>query len=87
MNMQLIGAGDKAMAGVNCPETALRRMSAEQLLQLGVDQVAYVRTSRHDGVPYFLIHGADGVLLTTVDRLEQVMEIAAELGFEFVTVH
>lgn len=87
MNMRLIGAGDKAMAGVNCVETVLRRMTAEQLLQLGVDQVAYVRTSRRDGVPYFLIHGADGVPLATADGLEQVVEMAAELGIEFVTVH
>lgn len=87
MNMRLIDAGAQEFSSASCAATALRRMSPEQLLQLGVDQVAYVRAGWRDGAPYFLIHGADGVPLATVHGLEQAMEMAAELGIEFVTVH
>lgn len=87
MNMRLIDAGSQEFSSASCAATALRRMSPEQLLQLGLDQVAYVRAGWRDGAPYFLIHGADGIRLATVDELEQAVELAAELGFEFVTVH
>ncbi|HET8996797.1 MAG TPA: DUF1150 family protein [Acetobacteraceae bacterium] len=87
MNMRLIGAGYEEFDGLSRAAAALRRMSAEQFLQLGVDQVAYVRAAQHDGTPFFLVHGADGVPLASVDALEDAVEMAAEHGFEFVTVH
>lgn len=86
MNMRLIGAGNEEAGGTRAT-AALRRMTSEQLRQLGINQVAYVRACIREGHPLFLVHGADGIAFATVDDLEHAVEIAAEQGFEFVTVH
>jgi hypothetical protein len=65
----------------------LRQMTAEQLLALGVRQVAYLRTGTYEGERLFVLYGADGMPLVTVDDIETAVEIAAEHSLEFVTVH
>ena len=87
MNMRLIGAGGEEIGSASRAATALRGMSPEQFRQLGLNQVAYVRVGLRNGVPLFLIHGADGVPFATVEEPEEVVEIAAEQGLDFVTVH
>jgi hypothetical protein len=38
----------------------IRHLSAEQLAQLGVSQIAYVKAVMLNGAPAFAIHAADG---------------------------
>jgi hypothetical protein len=38
----------------------IRHMTTDQLQQLGLSQLAYVRPVMMDGTPAFAIHGADG---------------------------
>lgn len=87
MNRRLIGAGGEEIGNVSSAGMALRKMSPEQFRALGLNQVVYMRVGLLDGDPFFLIHGADGVPLATVEDLEEAVEIAAEQGFEFITVH
>ena len=67
--------------------TALRRMTVEQLLQLGTSQVVYLRAGMRDGKLAFVLYGADGVPLTAVDDVETAVEMVAESGFGFATIH
>jgi hypothetical protein len=62
-------------------------MTVDQLLDLGTCQVAYLRAGTCDGERLFVLYGADGVPLVTVDDVETVVEIAAEHGLAFVAVH
>jgi hypothetical protein len=57
------------------------------LLDLGTCQVVYLRAGTCDGERLFVLYGADGVPLVTVDDIETVVEIAAEHGLAFVSVH
>ena len=66
---------------------ALRQIPAEQLLGLGMHQVVYLRAGMPDGGRLFVLYGADGVPLVTVDDVETAVEIAAAHGLEFIAVH
>ncbi len=66
---------------------ALREMTAAQLLHLGTRQVAYLKEGTLDGEPAFLIYGADGATIEVVDAIETAIEVVAESGLTFVTVH
>ena len=87
MNMRLIDKGSDASEGVGLASRMLRRMSPEQFLNLGVQQVVYVRAGIRDGSPFFLIFGADGIPLATVETLQDAVQRVVEQGFEFATVH
>ena len=67
--------------------TALRRMTTEQLRHLGTNQVVYVRRGRRDSEPVLVLHGADGMPLSAVDTVGAAVEVAADRGLMFVTVH
>ena len=67
--------------------TALRRMTTEQLRHLGANQVVYVRHGRRDSEPVLVLHGADGMPLSAVDTVGAAVEVAADRGLMFVTVH
>ncbi len=62
------------------PETeraAIRAMSAKQLAQLGLSQLAYVRPVMMDGERAYAIHGADGTpvaLAADLDLAEAAIE-------------
>jgi hypothetical protein len=66
---------------------AVRQMTAQQLLQLGARQVVYLRIGVHDGERLFLLYGADGSPLAIADAVETAVEIAAQQGLAFATVH
>jgi hypothetical protein len=73
--------------GADRQTAALRQMTVDQLLGLGTCQVVYVRAGKCDGERLFVLYGADGVPLVTADDVETVVEIAAEHGLAFVSVH
>ena len=67
--------------------TALRRMTVEQLLQLGTSQVVYLRAGMRDGKLAFMLYGADGLPLALVDDVETAVEMVVENGLSFAAVH
>jgi hypothetical protein len=76
-----------SQADESCGTAALRHMTAEQLLCLGMREVAYLRVGTHDGAPLFVLCGADGMPLAMVDTFEGALETAAEFGLNFINVH
>ena len=62
-------------------------MTVEQLLQLGTHQVVYLKAGMHNGEMAFVLYGADGIPLIAVDDVETAMEMAAESGLRFATIH
>ncbi len=75
-----IDAGDMRTA-------APREMSVEQLLHLGTRQVVYLKSGMLDGERIFVLYGADGSHIVAVDAVETAVEMTAEHGLDFVTVH
>ena len=73
--------------GADKQTAALREMTVDQLRGLGTCRVAYLRSGTCDGERLFVLYGADGVPLVTVDDVETGVEIAAEHGLAFVSVH
>ena len=67
--------------------TALRQMTAEQLLHLGTHRVAYLKGRQHDGEFLFVLYGADGSPVAMADDIEEVADVATELGLMFIAVH
>ncbi len=66
---------------------ALRQMTTEQLLHLGERQVVYLRAGTYDGEMRFVLFGADGTPLAWTDAAETAVEMAAERGLAFISVH
>jgi hypothetical protein len=88
MNMQPIGElGETRINAADRRTAALRRMTAEQLLHLGMRQVVYLKAGRCGGEMLFVLYGADGMPLATADDAETAVAMAAEGGLQFITVH
>jgi hypothetical protein len=62
-------------------------MTVEQLLQLGTRQVVYLKAGLHDGEVAFVLYRADGTPLIAVDDVETAVEMVAEKGLSFATIH
>lgn len=62
-------------------------MTAEQLRRLGECRVVYLKAGIHDGELAFVLYGAAGTPLVVVDTVEDAVEMAAERGLDFITVH
>jgi len=62
-------------------------MTVEQLLQLGTRQVVYLKAGLHDGEVAFVLYRADGIPLIAVDDVETAVEMVAEKGRSFATIH
>ena len=67
--------------------SALRWMTSEQLLDLGMNQVAYLKSGLCDGKMLFVLFGADGTPAVVADTLDAALETAIEQGLGFVAVH
>jgi len=63
------------------------KMTIEQLLQLGTRQVVYLKAGMHDGETAFVLYRADGIPLVAVDDMETAVEMVAENGLRFATIH
>ncbi len=79
--------GETIIAAEDRKSHALRHITLEQLLHLGIRQVAYMRTGMRDGERAFVLYGADGTPLVVVDDVETAVEVAATYGVGLVTVH
>ena len=87
MNMHPIGEPSEKIGVIRDQRSALRQMTAQQLLQLGTRQVVYLKAGMHDGERLFVLYGADGSPLAIADAVEIAVEMAAEHGLAFVAVH
>ncbi len=68
-------------------EVALRHISTEQFLCLGMPQVVYLRTAIHEGHEIVVIHGADGMPLAAVETFEDALMGIADRGLGRVTLN
>lgn len=71
-------AGNPAIAEV----IDIRHLSTEQLAQLGMSQIAYVKQVMMNGAPAFAIHAADGSPMAVAG--DQELAVAAILQHEMV---
>ncbi len=86
MNMSPIGQPGEKICSIRDQTPALR-LTAQQFLQLGTDQVVYLRAGIHDGRPLFVLYGADGQPLALAAAVGAAVEMAAEHGLSVVSVH
>ena len=80
MNTNSIWGPDAPEAMANAND--LRHMSAEQLAQLGIQQIAYVKPVVVNGSACFAIHAADGTPLAIARDLD--VAIAAIVQHEMI---
>jgi hypothetical protein len=67
--------------------SALRRMTCEQLLHLGMNQVVYLKSGMCEGEMLFVLYGADGTPVVAAHDVDAAVETAIEHGLSFVAVH
>ena len=67
--------------------SALRWMTSEQLLDLGMNQVVYLKSGMCDGKMLFVLFGADGTPVIAADTVNAAVEKAIEQGLSFIAVH
>ena len=67
--------------------TASRLRWAGCLPSLGTRQMVYLRAGTCGDEKLFVLFGADGVPLATVDEVEAAVEMASECGLQLIAVH
>lgn len=75
-------SGQGEVAGTETAFVDIRHLSATQLQQLGVSQLAYVRPVQMNGQQAFAIHGADGTPMAVAGDL--ALAVAAIRQHEMV---
>ena len=64
-----------------------RWMTSEQLRDLGMNQVVYLKSGMCDGKMVFVLFDADGTPAVVADNVSAAVETAIEQGLSFVAVH
>ncbi len=82
MNVNISGLQMDALAGASTDELDIRKLSQMQLLQLGMEQLAYVKPVWMDGTTAFAIFAADGSPMAVAADCE--MAVAAIMEHEMV---
>jgi hypothetical protein len=85
MNTNGIWGPDAAEAMANAID--LRHMSAEQLAQLGMQQIAYVKPVVVNGSACFAIHAADGTPLAIARDLDVAIAAIVQHEMEPAQLH
>ena len=86
--MEMQPSSENAQVGIiRDSRSALRQMTSEQLLNLGMNQVVYLKSGLCDGRTLFVLFGADGTPVVAEDDVDAALEIAMEHGLSFVAVH
>lgn len=87
MEMQPLNETSADASIVRISRSALRRMTSEQLLHLGMNQVVYLKSGVCDGEMLFILFGADGMPVIAAHDVDSAVESAIEQGLSFVAVH
>ena len=74
-------------ARVTRDSRSARRMTSEQLLDLGMNQVVYLKSGMCNGKMVFVLFGADGTPAVVADDVGAAVRTAIEQGLSFVAVH
>ena len=82
MNVNISGLQMDALAAVPTDELDIRKLSQMQLLQLGMEQMAYVKPVWMDGTTAFAIFAADGSPMAVAADCD--MAVAAIMEHEMV---
>ena len=75
------------LSAVTMRRSALRQMTCDQLLRLGISQVVYLKSGVCDGEMLFMLYGADGTPIVATDDVDVAIEAAADRGLNFVNLH
>jgi hypothetical protein len=67
--------------------SALPRVTPEQLLHLGMNQVVCLKSGMCDGRMLFVLFGADGMPVVVADDVDIAVETAVNQGLSFAAVH
>jgi hypothetical protein len=67
--------------------SVLRWMTSKQLLDLGMNQVVYLKSGICEGKMLFVLFGADGTPVIAADNVDAAVETAIEQGLSFVAMH
>ena len=66
---------------------SLRTLSSRELYALGIQDVAYVKKVREDGVEAFAVHAADGTRLGLLPTRDIAVSALLEHDLEPVALH
>jgi hypothetical protein len=87
MEMHRLNDIDGQARATRDSRSALRWMTSEQLLDLGMNQVVYLKSGICDGKMLFVLFGANGTPAVVADNVDAAVETAIEQGLSFVAVH
>jgi hypothetical protein len=82
MDVNIPGLQMDALAGIPADELDIRKLSQMQLMQLGMEQLAYVKPVWMDGTTAFAIFAADGSPMAVAADCD--MAVAAIVEHEMV---
>ncbi len=85
--MDTLYTPDDKVGAVLMQRSALRQMTREQLLTLGMSQVVYLKSGMCEGDMLFMLYGADGTPIVVTDDVDIAIEAAADRGLNFVNLH
>ena len=85
--MHTLDTPDDKVRATLAQRSALRRMTCEQLLHLGMSQVVYLKSGMCDGEMLFMLYNADGTPIVATDDVVVAIEAAADRGLNFVNLH
>ena len=85
--MHTLNTPDDKVSAALGQRSALRQITCEQLLHLGVSQVVYLKSGMCDGEMLFMLYSADGTPIVATDDVVVAIEAAADRGLNFVNLH
>ncbi len=69
-------------------EDALRKLSVQDFLNMGIDQIAYIKPlEAGKSEPGFAIHAADGRQISVIDSYMSAVALIHQNDMHAVTVH
>lgn len=68
-------------------QTAVRELSAQDFLLLGVNDLAYVKPGKVDGKDAFIVFSADGTQMAAMADRDVAFAAVRQNGMEALSVH
>ena len=85
--MNTLHTPDDKVNAILMRRSALRQMTCDELLHLGMSQVVYLKSGMCGGEILFMLYGADGTPILATDDVDVAIEAAADRGLNFVNPH